>query len=421
LRTYQIPLDLVRERSPERPVALVRPRSVSVAARWFQDNLKADVFYAVKANPSRWVVETLVEAGVTAFDVASLPEIELVRSVSPDARLAFMHPVKSRAAITRAYFDHGVRTFSLDCVEELHKILDATGQAADLNLIVRMAVSADGAAYTLSGKFGVSPDQAPSLLLAVRQAVKDGLMGVSFHVGSQCMRPSAYEAAMAQVGRSISRAGVFVDIVDVGGGFPSVYPGMVPPDMQEYADAIHRGFNEMPVSETTELWCEPGRALVAESSSILCQVELRKGDALYLNDGSYGSLFDATHSRWPFPVKLVRDASASTDLKPFRFYGPTCDSIDHMPGPFYLPADIREGDYIEIGMLGAYGVAMSTGFNGYGVHDIAMVEDAPMASLYGLAPRSIPTVRTSAEEQARKVVRFSRPKGKAGQRKQRRR
>ena len=332
-----------------------------------------------------------------------------------------MHPVKSRAAITRAYFDHGVRTFSLDCVEELHKILDATGQAADLNLVVRMAVSADGAAYTLSGKFGVSPDQAPSLLLAVRQAVKDGLMGVSFHVGSQCMRPSAYEAAMAQVGRSISRAGVFVDIVDVGGGFPSVYPGMVPPDMQEYADAIHRGFNEMPVSETTELWCEPGRALVAESSSILCQVELRKGDALYLNDGSYGSLFDATHSRWPFPVKLVRDASASTDLKPFRFYGPTCDSIDHMPGPFYLPADIREGDYIEIGMLGAYGVAMSTGFNGYGVHDIAMVEDAPMASLYGLAPRSIPTVRTSAEEQARKVVRFSRPKGKAGQRKQRRR
>ncbi|MDZ4114308.1 MAG: type III PLP-dependent enzyme [Brevundimonas sp.] len=420
MRTYHIPLDLVRERSPERPVALVRPRSVSVAARWFQDNLKADVFYAVKANPSRWVIETLVEAGVTAFDVASLPEIELVRSVSPDARLAFMHPVKSRAAITRAYFDHGVRTFSLDCVEELHKILDATGQASDLNLVVRMAVSADGAAYTLSGKFGVSPDQAPSLLLAVRQAVKDGLMGVSFHVGSQCMRPSAYEAAMAQVGRSISRAGVFVDIVDVGGGFPSVYPGMVPPDMQEYADAIHRGFNEMPVSETTELWCEPGRALVAESSSILCQVELRKGDALYLNDGSYGSLFDATHSRWPFPVKLVRDATASTDLKPFRFYGPTCDSIDHMPGPFYLPADIREGDYIEIGMLGAYGVAMSTGFNGYGVHDIAMVEDAPMASLYGLAPRSIPTVRTSAEEQARKVVRFSRPKGKAGQRRQRR-
>ena len=421
MRTYQSPLDLVRERSPERPVALVRRRSVSVAARWFQDNLKADVFYAVKANPSRWVIETLVETGVTAFDVASLAEIELVRSVLPTARLAFMHPVKSRSAISKAYFEHGVRTFSLDCQDELDKILDATGQASDLNLVVRMAVSADGAAYTLSGKFGVSVDQAPGLLMAVRRAVKDGLMGVSFHVGSQCMRPTAYQAAMAQVGRAISRAGVIVDIVDVGGGFPSVYPGMVPPDMQEYADAIHRGFNEMPVSETTELWCEPGRALVAESSSVLARVELRKGDALYLNDGSYGSLFDATHSRWPFPTKLVSDREAASDLKAFRFYGPTCDSIDHMPGPFWLPADVQEGDFIEIGMLGAYGVAMSTGFNGYGEHEIAEVEDAPMASLYGLAPRSIPTVRTTAEEQARKVVRLSRPKGKAGVRARKRR
>ncbi|MFN7535631.1 MAG: type III PLP-dependent enzyme [Brevundimonas sp.] len=421
MRTYQLPLDLVRERSPERPVALVRPRSVSVAARWFQDNLKAEVFYAVKANPSRWVIETLVEAGVTGFDAASIAEIELARSVLPEARIAFMHPVKSRAAITRAYFDHGVRTFSLDCVQELAKIVEATGGAADLNLIVRVAVSADGAAYTLSGKFGVPVDQAPALLLATRQAVRAGMWGVRFPVGRQCMRPAAYEAAMAQVGRAIRKAGVFVDIVDVGGGFPSVYPGMVPPDLREYADAIHRGFAEMPVSETTELWCEPGRALVAESSSVLACVELRKGDALYLNDGSYGALFDATHSRWPFPTKLVREGDAASELKPFRFYGPTCDSIDHMPGPFYLPADVREGDFIEIGMLGAYGVAMTTGFNGYGEHEIAMVEDAPMASLYGLAPRSIPTVRTTAEEQARKVVRLSRPKGKAGQRKSRRR
>ncbi|MEG2312722.1 type III PLP-dependent enzyme [Brevundimonas sp.] len=416
MRTYQLPLDLVRERSPERPVALVRPASVAVAARWFQNNLKADVFYAVKANPSRWVIETLVETGVNAFDVASIAEIELVRSVSADARLAFMHPVKSRGAIKSAYHDYNVRTFVLDSHDELQKILEATEFASDLNLIVRMGVSADGAAYSLSGKFGVSLDQAPALLLATRQAVEDGLMGISFHVGSQCMRPSAYEAAMTQVGRAIKKAGVFVDIV---GGFPSVYPGMVPPDLQEYADAIHRGFAEMPVSETTELWCEPGRSIVAESSSILCRVDLRKGDALYLNDGSYGSLFDATHSRWPFPTKLVRDAESASEMKPFRFYGPTCDSIDHMPGPFWLPADVREGDFIEIGMMGAYGVAMSTGFNGYGSHDIAVVEDAPMASLYGLAPRSIPTVRTTAEENSRKIVRLSRPKGKAGQRKRR--
>ncbi len=409
MRTYHNPLDLVRERSPERPVALVRPGAVAVAARWFQDKLQGDVFYAVKANPSAWVIQTLWNEGIRSFDVASLPEIELVRSVAPEARLAFMHPVKSRAAITRAYFDHGVRTFALDTHEELQKILDATGGARDLNLIVRLAVSSEGAAYSLSGKFGVSQDMAPALLLAARRATQE-LMGVAFHVGSQCMRPSAFQAAMSQTSRALVRAGVFADVIDVGGGFPSIYPGMHPPEMTEYVDAIHRGLNEMMVHETTELWAEPGRALVAEASSILAKVELRKGDALYLNDGSYGGLFDATHSKWPFPVKLVRDAEMSGELKPFRFYGPTCDSIDHMPGPFWLPADVGEGDYVEIGMLGAYGVAMSTGFNGFGDHETVIVDDAPMASMFGLAPRAIPLPRLQQEED-RKVVRFSRVKG----------
>lgn len=397
----------------------MRPDAVSVAAKWFQANLNGDVFYAVKANPSPWVIQTLVDAGVTSFDVASIPEIELVRSIAPEARLAFMHPVKSRVAISAAYFDHGVRTFALDTHEELAKILDATGNARDLNLIVRMAVSADGAAYTLSGKFGVSPEQAPSLLLAARRATS-ALMGVSFHVGSQCMRPTAFQAAMAQCSRALVRAGVLADVVDVGGGFPSIYPGMHPAELSEYTDAIHRGFSEMMVHETTELWAEPGRALVAESSSVLCKVELRKGDALYLNEGSYGTLFDATHSKWPFPVKLVRDDEMSSELKPYRFYGPTCDSIDHMPGPFWLPADVQEGDYIEIGMMGAYGVAMSTRFNGFGDTETVVVDDAPMASMYGLAPRAIPLPRI-AEEEERKVVRFSRPKGTGGKRRKGRR
>ncbi|HWE44554.1 MAG TPA: type III PLP-dependent enzyme [Caulobacteraceae bacterium] len=404
---HHTPLDLVRKRSPERPVALVRPDAVAVAARWFQDKLQGEVFYAVKANPSAWVIRTLWDAGIRSFDVASLPEIERVREVAPDARLAFMHPVKSRAAISAAYFDHGVRTFALDTHDELDKILDATGGAKDLNLMVRLAVDGASAAYSLSGKFGCPIDQAPSLLLAARRATSE-LMGVTFHVGSQCMRPSAYQAAMALASRALTRAGVFADVVDVGGGFPSIYPGMHPADLDEYLDAVHRGFAEMNVHETTELWAEPGRALVAEASSILCKVELRKGDALYLNDGSYGGLFDATHVKWPFPVKLVRDGDISSDLKPYRFYGPTCDSIDMAPGPFWLPADMREGDYVEIGMLGAYGVAMSTGFNGFGDHETVEVGDAPMASMYGLAPRAIPMPRT---EEDRKVVRFSRVKG----------
>ena len=288
--------------------------------------------------------------------------------------------------------------------------------------MVRLAVSAVGAAYSLSGKFGVETHEASSLLLAARQATQ-GRLGVAFHVGSQCMRPTAFQAAMAQASRAIVRAGVMVDIVDVGGGFPSVYPGMVPPDMADYVDSIERGFAEMMVHEDTELWCEPGRALVAEASSILTKVELKKGDALYLNDGSYGSLFDAAHTKWPFPVKLFRAASEDGEdgearevegpLRPFRFYGPTCDSLDHMPGPFWLPDDVREGDYVEIGMLGAYGVAMNTRFNGFGDAETAIVQDAPMASMFGLAGRNIRLPR-EAQEEERKVVRLSRPKGRAG-------
>ena len=417
MHTYNLPLDLVRERSPERPVALVRPDAVAAAARWFQANFKGDVLYAVKANPSPWVIRTLADNGVTGFDVASIAEIELVAEHAPGSRMAFMHPIKSRKAISSAYFDHGVRTFALDTHEELAKLLDATGGARDLNLIVRLGVQTEGATYSLSGKFGVDLNEAPPLLLAARQATQD-LMGVSFHVGSQCMRPTAYQAAMAQAGRALIRAGVFADVVDVGGGFPSIYPGMIPPDMGDYLAAIDRGFNDMPVSETTELWCEPGRALVAESSSVLTQVELRKGDALYLNDGSYGSMFDAAHFKWPFPVRLMRNEDGEAtevegELKPFRFYGPTCDSIDHMPGPFWLPKDVREGDYIEIGMLGAYGVAMSTRFNGFGEVDTVVVKDAPMASMFGLAPRSIPVPRAEPSN----VVRLSRTKGKKRRRK----
>ncbi|ADU11976.1 type III PLP-dependent enzyme [Asticcacaulis excentricus] len=410
---FQSALDLVREQSPEKPVALVRREPVSVAAQWFQRHFNGDVFYAVKANPSSWVIETLLDGGISSFDVASINEVKLVRGLAPEARLAFMHPVKSRRAIAEAYSDFGVKTFSLDTHEELQKILDATGGAKDLNLIVRLATSGEGSNLPLTNKFGAQPYEAPALLLAARQATQDR-MGVSFHVGSQCMRPTAYAAAMSAASRALVRAGVLADIVDVGGGFPSVYPGMVPPSLPEYMDVIHRAFDEMKVHEATELWAEPGRSLVAESTSILARVELRKGDALYLNDGAYGNLFDATHAKWPFPVRLHRaeDGDEQPELKPFRFYGPTCDSIDHMPGPFWLPADVEEGDYVEIGMLGAYGVAMTTEFNGYGQTETVFLDDAPMASLFGLGPRSLNVPRSlfdSVEEN--KVVRLNRPKG----------
>jgi ornithine decarboxylase len=382
LLTFHTPLDLVRERLPEKPVACVRPERVVLAANWFQENFPGEVLYAVKANPSPWVLDALYAAGQRWFDVASEAEIELIASRYPDATMAFMHPVKSRKAIERAYFDHGVRIFVLDCEAELEKIVEATARAKDLTLVVRMAVANDDAGLPLKGKFGASAEAAPHLLQLTRRFADQ--LGVSFHVGSQCMSPAAYRTAMAEVSRAILKAAVTVDVVDVGGGFPSAYPGMTPPDLALYVQVIEEAFEAMPVVMNADLWCEPGRALVAESTSILARVELVKDGALYINDGAYGNLFDAAHCRWSFPVKAHRAEGAFDEgLEPFKLYGPTCDSIDTMEGPFHLPGDIREGDYVELGMLGAYGVAMQTRFNGFGETETHAVEDAPWTSMYG--------------------------------------
>ena len=393
--TFHTPLDLVRERLPELPVACVRPERVSIAATWFRDNFPGDVLYAVKANPSPWALDAVYATGLRWFDVASENEIKLIASRYPDAKMAFMHPVKSRKAIERAYFEHGVRTFSLDCEAELEKIVAATQRADDLTLIVRLAVNNSDALYALSNKFGVSEEDAPALLRKARGFADN--LGVSFHVGSQCMNPSAYRDALELASQIIRDAGVILDVVDVGGGFPSAYPGMTPPDLELYVKVIKEAFEQMPVAMNAELWCEPGRALVAESTSILARVELVKDGALHINDGSYGNLFDAAHCKWPFPVKAHRaDGEFEGENQGFKLYGPTCDSLDTMEGPFVLPADIREGDYIEFGMLGAYGVAMQTRFNGFGETEDVAVRDLPWTSMYGSVEKRAASVRRTA-------------------------
>jgi ornithine decarboxylase len=179
---------------------------------------------------------------------------------------------------------------------------------------------------------------------------------------------------------AIVDAAVTVDIIDVGGGFPSVYPGMQPPPLEDYFAVIHRAAESLPISYSSELWCEPGRALCAEYNSLIVRVEKRRGNELYINDGAYGALFDAAHLGWRFPVRCLDERGGGEEG--FSFYGPTCDDADYMKGPFPLPAAIQPGDYIEIGMLGAYGAAMRTGFNGFGQAEPVEVADEPMASLY---------------------------------------
>jgi ornithine decarboxylase len=376
------PLDLTAREAPEGPVAIARPHRVAAAAQWFRANFPGEVFYAVKANPSEWVLDALWANGIKNFDVASDVEAALIATRFEGAQIAFMHPVKSRRAIARAFHDYGVKTFALDSEDELDKILAETNGAKDLTLVVRFAVSGDGSAYPLTRKFGVSAEEAPALLRRVRQATEENL-GVSFHVGSQCMKPDAYRTAMDVVNRAIVKAGVVADIVDIGGGFPAIYPGMTPPPMIEYVNAIKNGFEEMFVAQNAKLWAEPGRALVAEAGSTVTRVELRKGDALYLNDGAFGTLFDATHLNWAFPAKLLREQPSRAKLAPFRLFGPTCDSMDAAAGPFMLPADIQEGDLIEIGSLGAYGAAMSTRFNGFGETVTMESKDSPWPSMFG--------------------------------------
>jgi ornithine decarboxylase len=288
--------------------------------------------------------------------------------------------------IAEAYFEHGVKTFVLDTLDELEKIVRATNGATDLNLLVRIRVSSDHAKHPLAAKFGAEPTEMKALLLASRQ-VADAL-GICFHVGSQAMSPAAYAEAMSRVRDAIVEASVTVDIVDVGGGFPSVYPGMEPPALETYFSVIHAGFEALPISYSAELWCEPGRALCAEYASLIVRVEKRRGNELYINDGAYGALFDAAHVGWRYPVKLLRERASRTRPMAFSFYGPTCDDLDRMAGPFELPADVKAGDYIEIGMLGAYGCAMRTGFNGFGSVETTVVDDEPMASLY-MAPGKI--------------------------------
>jgi len=388
LHSHHNALGLATALRPVQPVTLLRPHAAQRAARFFAEKFPGRSIYAVKANPSPDLLQILWDSGITHYDVASIAEVRLVAKTLPQAVQCFMHPVKAEEAIQEAYFEHGVRTFSLDTMDELQKIMRATQNATDLNLCVRIRVSSDHSKLSLASKFGAAPDEMKELLFATRQAAD--ALGICFHVGSQAMTPAAYSEAMSRVRAAIVEAAVTVDIVDVGGGFPSCYPGMEPPPLEAYFDVIHSAFESLPISYSAELWCEPGRALCAEYASVLVRVERRRGDELYINDGAYGALFDAAHIGWRFPVKLVReDASDARDMA-FSFYGPTCDDLDHMTGPFLLPADVAAGNYIEIGMLGAYGCAMRTGFNGFGSDLKVIVEDEPMASLYGIAARETP-------------------------------
>jgi ornithine decarboxylase len=381
---YPLVQDLVFDLKPSIPTYFVRPNSIKKAARWFLSNFRGDVLYSVKSNPDVSVLQNLFDSGVRNFDVASLPEIKLIsQSFGDDVKMYFMNTMKSREAIYEAYFNYGIRNFSLDSFDELHKILEVTKNAKDLGLHLRLAIPNSHAAIDLSGKFGILPTESIDLIRKIRGVAK--YLGICFHVGSQCMDPSDYRSALMTVKDVLEQSKVRLDVLDIGGGFPSSYPGLTPPNLDIYFNEIYDSLHQLPIDKNCKLWCEPGRALVAESTSLLVRVEGRKKNMLYINDGTYGGLFDAGHPGFIYPTKSIRvktDQALSSQLIPFGFYGPVCDSLDTMKGPFYLPENIAEGDYIEIGQLGAYSKTIRTDFNGFSKNLQFEVQDEPLISMY---------------------------------------
>ncbi len=372
--------ELLRHRRPERPVIALRPHAAHRAATWFLANFPGRVLYAAKANDAPQVIGALVEAGITAFDVASLVEIERMAPLK-GAELYFMNPVKSRGAIARAYRDFGVRCFAFDSADELDKVLEETGGADDLTLFLRIACPNTHSLIPLEGKFGASEEDAPGLLLKARQRATR--LVITFHVGSQAVVPAAFGEALRQVAQLIVSSGVLIDAIDIGGGFPSRYPHSDPPELASFMEEIVRAADELAVRHSCELLCEPGRALVAEAESVIVRVDARRGNALYVNDGAFGTLFDAAYSGFRFPARLVTpDRGKAKPEAEFVLYGPTCDSSDYLPGPFVLPACVDEGDYLEIGQVGAYGRVLGNRFNGFGEFDEVVLTDEPMLSMY---------------------------------------
>ena len=374
--------ELVSQLKPEKPIYCIRKKSIQLASTYFRNKFPGKILYAVKTNPHPEVLKTIVESGIENFDVASIQEIKDIRAIDPNAKCSYMHTVKSRESIRDAYFNHNIKTFSLDTKDELIKIIESTDHALDLELFLRIAVSNEHAEIDLSKKFGALASEASGLLRLTKQYAKK--IGLSFHVGSQCMHPISYVKGISEVGNIIKKTKIIPDYINIGGGFPAIYPDLVPQSLDNYFEEIKKGLENLKLEKLPELICEPGRAIVAESGSTIVRINLRKKQKLYINDGTYGTLFDAGTPNIVYPSRIIKTGKIiSKKLTAFDFYGPTCDSMDYMKGPFLLPNNIKENDYIELGQLGAYGLTFRTQFNGFYSNEIYEVEDEPIMTMYG--------------------------------------
>ena len=373
--------ELVKQLRPTEPVYCIRRKSIQLSSKYFQNKFPGKILYAVKTNPNPDVLKTILESGINNFDIASIKEIEAIKKINPNAICSYMHTVKSRESIKEAYFKYGIKAYSLDTKDELIKIIESTNNAKDLELFIRVVVSNEHAEIDLSKKFGAINSEASALLRLAKQYAKK--IGLSFHVGSQCMHPISYTKGIAEIGNIIKKTKIIPDFINIGGGFPTIYPDLIPQSLDNYFKEINEALSNLKLKKLPEVICEPGRAIVAESGSTIVRVNLRKKQKLYINDGTYGTLFDAGVPNIVYPSRIIKNGKfISKKLTAFDFYGPTCDSMDYMKGPFILPNNIKENDYIELGQLGAYGLTFRTEFNGFFSNNICEVEDDPIMTMY---------------------------------------
>ncbi|MDX1737253.1 MAG: type III PLP-dependent enzyme [Alphaproteobacteria bacterium] len=367
---------MVATMKPGHPVYCLRPAELKKNAELFLNNFPGRVLYAVKCNPHLTVLKAFYEAGIRHFDTASLAEIAIIRENFSDADCYFMHPVKSRSAILSANDVYRVDHYVIDHEAELQKIIDVTGGGDGQVVIVRLATPQNDVAFALSDKFGATPDEAVQLL---KKASAEGCQtGLAFHVGSQCRDKKAFVEALDLVREVISKANVNIHYLDVGGGFPAHYVEDNPEPLEKYFEQIKTEVSKLPLRGDTVLMCEPGRALVASGCSIVVQVHLRKGNSIYINDGVYHDFSEALVAKIKFPMKLIRPGKKiATKMDKFTVFGPTCDCTDVFPYEVDLPEDVQEGDWIEIGMTGAYSNSMTTKFNGFYSETFVTV-DSPM-------------------------------------------
>ncbi len=355
---------LLRSECPRQPVYCIFPHVFSEIAREFLSGFPGRVLYAVKANSDPRILRLLMEAGVRHFDCASLPEIALVDAIDPDAKKYFMVPVHIREAAGTAQEKHGVRHFMVDHLSSLPRLAKEIDTSRSV-IFARMAVHHTSAMEDLSVRFGAPPDEMPLLLQTIRDSGAEPAL--AFNVGSLVTNPEAYRHAISVVKSVLEQLPFRLRLIDVGGGFPRSYPGYIVPQMEEYYRAVAESVATLPLADNAEVLGEPGRALSAPGMSAVVEVLLRKDNRLYINDGMFGVFWllriDGPDS---FPVRAYRDGKPfEGETMEFQLHGPTCDSTDTLPGLVPLPVDIRPGDYLEFGNIGAYSISGRTDYNGY--------------------------------------------------------